>query len=99
MTTVRKIIVDSRYFFEGTAGAGTFELSEIVDIHPSQVLYLESYQSVNSWYTIDETNQNIYVVENPSGGTYNARTTQSFHYTLIRLGSVFTSLVRDYGAN
>ena len=76
MTTVRKIIVDSRYFIDGTAGQGTFELSEIVDIHPSQVLYLESYQSVNSWYTIDDTNQNIYVVENPSGGTYNARTTQ-----------------------
>ena len=49
MTTVRKIIVDSRYFIEGKAGKGTFELSEIVDIHPSQVLYLESYQSVNSF--------------------------------------------------
>ena len=55
MTTVRKIIVDSRYFIDGTAGQGTFELSEIV---------------------IDDTHQNIYVVESPSGGTYNARTTQ-----------------------
>jgi len=76
MTTVRKIIVDSRYFIEGTAGQGTFELSEIVDIHPSQVLYLESFQCVNSWYTIDATNQNIYLIENPSGSTYKGRITQ-----------------------
>ena len=76
MTTVRKIIVDSRYFIEGTAGQGTFELSEIVDIHPSQVLYLESFQCVNSWYTIDETNRNIYLIENPSGSTYKGRITQ-----------------------
>ena len=60
MTTVWKVIVDSQYFLDNApAGQGTFELSEIVDIHPSQVLYLESYQSVNSWYTIDDTNQNI----------------------------------------
>jgi len=63
MTTVRKIIVDSRYFIEGTAGKGAFELSEIVDIHPTQVIYLESFQCVNSWYTIDDTNRNIYLIE------------------------------------
>ena len=44
MTIVRKIVVDSRYFIEGTAGKGAFELSEIVDIHPTQVIYLESFQ-------------------------------------------------------
>ena len=70
-------MVDSRYFLDNApAGQGTFKLSEIINIHAPQVLDLESYQSVNSWYTIDDTNQNIYVVENPSGGTYNARTTQ-----------------------
>ena len=69
MTTVRKIIIDSRYFNEGTAGRGSFELSENVDIH-SQVIYLQSFQCVNSWYTIDETNRNIYLIENKSGSIF-----------------------------
>ena len=38
MSTVRKIIIDSRYFLnDAPAGKGTFELSEIVEIHNSQV--------------------------------------------------------------
>ena len=43
MSQVKKIIVDSRYFVNNApAGKGTFELAEIVEIHGSQVLYLES---------------------------------------------------------
>ena len=49
MSSVRKIIIDSRYFLnDAPAGKGTFELSEIVEIHNSQVMFLESFQCVNS---------------------------------------------------
>ena len=44
MSQVKKIIVDSRYFVDNApAGKGTFELAEIVEVHGSQVLYLESF--------------------------------------------------------
>ena len=46
MSQVKKIIVDSRYFVNNApAGKGTFELAEIVEIHGSQVLYLESFNA------------------------------------------------------
>ena len=74
MSTVRKIIVDSRYFVDDApAGRGTFELSEVVEIHNSQVLYLESFQCVNSWYTCDSSNNQIYVVEQSGTGVFTAR--------------------------
>ena len=64
MSQVKKIIVDSRYFVDNaSAGKGTFELSEIVEIHGSRVLYLESFQCANSWFTVDESNCNLYIIE------------------------------------
>ena len=45
MSQVKEIIVDRRYFVDNApAGKGTFELAEIIEIHGSQVLYLESFQ-------------------------------------------------------
>ena len=74
MSTVRKIIIDSRYFLnDAPAGKGTFELSEIIEIHNSQVLFLESFQCVNSWFTCDTSNNSIYLIENGSSGVFSAR--------------------------
>ena len=74
MSSVRKIIIDSRYFLnDAPAGKGTFELSEIVEIHNSQVMFLESFQCVNSWFTCDSSNNSIYLVENGSSGGFKAR--------------------------
>ena len=72
MSQVKKIIVDSRYFVDNApAGKGTFELSEIVEIHGSQVLYLESFQCANSWYTVDDSNCNLYILEQANAGDWN----------------------------
>ena len=69
MSQVKKIIVDSRYFVNNApAGKGTFELSEIVEIHGSQVLYLESFQCANSWFTVDDSNCNLYIIEQGNSG-------------------------------
>ena len=71
MSQVKKIIVDSRYFVDNaSAGKGTFELSEIVEIHGSQVLYLESFQCANSWFTVDESNCNLYIIEQAQAGDF-----------------------------
>ena len=53
--TVRKIIVDSRYFASEDAGSGTYELPEVVEIHRTQVLYLEQFSLTNTLYSVDET--------------------------------------------
>ena len=71
MSQVKKIIVDSRYFVgNASAGKGTFELAEIVEIHGSQVLYLESFQCANSWFTVDESNCNLYIIEQAQAGDF-----------------------------
>jgi len=61
--TVRKIIVDSRYFAAGDPGSGVYELPEIVEIHHNQVLYLEQFSVTNTWYSVDETCNQFYLVE------------------------------------
>jgi len=61
--SIRKIIVDSRYFVLGDAGSGVYELPEVVEIHSTQVLYLEQMSLVNTWYSVDETNNQFYLVE------------------------------------
>ena len=53
--SVRKIIVDFRYFASGDAGSGVYELPEVVEIHGTQVLYLEQFSLTNTWYSVDET--------------------------------------------
>ena len=69
MSQVKKIIVDSHYFVNNApAGKGTFELAEIVEIHGSQVLYLESFQCANSWYIVDDSNCNLYIIEQGNSG-------------------------------
>ena len=69
MSQVKKIIVDSRYFVDNaSAGKGTFELAEIVEIHGSQVLYLQSFQCANSWFTVDDSNCNLYIIEQGNSG-------------------------------
>ena len=46
--TIKKIIVDSRYFISRDAGSGVFELPEVVEIHGTQVLYLEQVSTINT---------------------------------------------------
>ena len=65
--TVRKIIVDSRYFVSGDAGSGIYELPEVVEIHGTQVLYLEQFSSINSWLWVDKSNNQFYLIEWPYG--------------------------------
>ena len=77
MSQVKKIIVDSRDFVNNApAGKGTFELAEIVEIHGSQVLYLESFQSANSWFTVDDSNCNLYIIEQVGSGALQERIAQ-----------------------
>ena len=61
--SIRKIIVDSRYFISGDAGSGVYELPEVVEIHGTQVLYLEQMSLSNTWFSVDETNNQWYLVE------------------------------------
>ena len=63
MESVRKLIIDSRYFISGNASSGTFELPEIVEIHGTQALYLEQMSLMNTWFSVDETNNQFYVIE------------------------------------
>ena len=63
MEPVRKIIVDLRYFVSGDASNGVYELPEIVEIAGSQALYLEQMSLMNTWFSVDETNNQFYVVE------------------------------------
>ena len=77
MSQVKKIIVDSRYFVNNApARKGTFELAEIIEIQGSQVLYLESSQCANSWYTVDDSNCNLYIIEQGSSGWLSPRIAQ-----------------------
>ena len=69
MESVRKLIVDSRYFISGNASSGTFELPEIVEIHGTQALYLEQMSLMNTWFSVDETNNQLYLIEWRYGAT------------------------------
>ena len=61
--STRKIIVDSCYFVSGDASSGVYELPEIVEIHGTQALYLEQLSLMNTWFSVDETNNQFYLVE------------------------------------
>ena len=61
--SIKKIIVDSRYFISGDAGSGVYELPEVVEIHGTQVLYLQQLSLVNTWYSVDETSNQFYLVD------------------------------------
>ena len=63
MESVRKIIVDSRYFVSGGASSGVYELPEIVEIYGTQALFLEQFSLMNTWFSIDDTNNQFYVIE------------------------------------
>ena len=67
--SIRKIIVDSRYFVSGDASSGVYELPEIVEIHRTQALYLEQLSLMNTWFSVDETNNQLYLVEWTDGIT------------------------------
>ena len=61
--TIRKIIVDSRYFISGDSSSGVYELPKVVEIHGTQVLYLEQMSLSNTWFSVDDTNNQWYLVE------------------------------------
>ena len=63
MESIRKLIIDSRFFVVGNASSGVFELPEVVEIHGTQALYLEQMSLMNTWFSVDETNNQFYVIE------------------------------------
>ena len=79
--TIRKIIVDCRYFISGDAGSGIYELPEVVEIHGTQMLHLEQFSTINSWLSVDETNNQFYLVE----WTYGVENSQVFNIVRPRV--------------
>ena len=68
-TAARKIIVDSRYFLRGgTAESGTFELPEVITLYDKDVLYLQQFHCTVSWWTIDDSNDTMYLIEQSAIG-------------------------------
>ena len=70
---VRKLYIDSRYLSTGTPAKFEYELPETVDLPKDTVAYITEFTAINGWDTLNESNNLMYIVENPSSGVFHAR--------------------------
>ena len=99
-SSARKIIVDSHYFLNNApARSGTFELPETITLHDQDVLYLQQFHCMVSWWTIDETNDTMYLIEQQAvgAGLKTARTVKITHgpYDIDSLAAQLTTQMND----
>jgi hypothetical protein len=100
ITAARKIIVDAHYFLRGaTAASGTFELPETIFLYDQDDLYLQQFHCMVSWWTIDETNGTMYLIEQQAvgAGLKTARTIKITHgpYDIDSLAAQLTTQMND----
>ena len=68
-SSARKIIVDSRYFLNNApAQSGTFELPDTITLYDQDVLCLQQLHCMVRWWTIDDSNDTIYLIEQQAVG-------------------------------
>ena len=99
-SSARKIIVDSRYFLNNApAQSGTFELPETITLHDQDVLYLQQFHCMCSWYTVDSSNDTIYLIEQQAvgAGIKTARIVKLIHgpYDIDSLASQLETQLND----
>ena len=71
--SIRKIYVDSRFLTNGTTSSFEYELPEIVNLPMHSAAYITEFCCVNGWDTINDSNNQLYVVERNSSGVTRAR--------------------------
>ena len=99
-SSARKIIVDSRYFLNNaSAESGTFELPETITLYDQDVLYLQQFHCMVSWWTIDDSNDTIYLIEQHEvgAGLKTARIMKIIHgpYDIDSLASQLATQLND----
>ena len=62
--TTRRIFVDSRHATTGDSRNFTYDIGEDVVLPTNSVCYILDISMPHSFYTVDSTNQNIYLIEN-----------------------------------
>ena len=96
----RKVVVDSRYFLNNApAESGTFELPETITPYDQDVLYLQQFHCMVSWWTIDDSNDTMYLIEQQAvgAGLKTARTIKITHgpYDIDSLAAQLTTQMND----
>ena len=75
--SVRKLFIDSRFLTSGSTSSFEFELPEIVNLPKASeggaACYITEFTAVNSWDTVDSSNNQLYIVERNGANVTRAR--------------------------
>ena len=67
LLSVRKLYIDSRFSQSGTPSSFEFELPEVLDLPRDTVAYITEFTGVCAWDTVNDSNYELYIVEQHSG--------------------------------
>ena len=67
LLSTRKIYIDSRFLQSGTPSSFDFELPEILGLPRISVAYITEFTAVCGWDTVNDSNNQFYLVEQAGG--------------------------------
>ncbi len=71
----RRLFIDSRHASSGSSGNFIYPLPDQLVLPKTAVCYITDISLPHSWYTVDSSNRNLYIIES-LGGTDTARQIQ-----------------------
>ncbi len=63
MLSTTKVYIDSRYAIANTGSSIEYEIPGGVDLKPTTRCWLSEFTCVASWYTINASNSNVFLLE------------------------------------
>ena len=93
MLKFKKVYIDSSYKVSGTSSDFTIDLPETVQLEENMLCQIHEVSIPHSWYSINENNNNFYVMEGilppetPSGVTSRKLVIPVGNYTAIELAT------------
>ena len=93
MLKFKKVYIDSSYKVNGTSSDFTIDLPETVQLEDNMLCQIHEVSIPHSWYSINENNNNLYVMEGilppetPSGITYRKLIIPVGNYTANELAT------------
>ena len=106
MLKFKKVYIDSSYKVNGTSSEFTIDLPETVQLEDNMLCQIHEVSIPHSWYSINETNNNIYWTHQvippaiPNGITYRKITIPEGNYTATDLAQtigIAVNLLVDTG--
>ena len=104
MLKFKKVYIDSSYKVSGTSSDFTIDLLETVQLEDNMLCQIHEVSVPHSWYSINENNNNFYVMkgisppETPSEVTYRKLIIPFGNYTATELATQLETSLNTLGS-